>query len=152
MKATIIATILIILLSISLSAQRTNVPELVVELTTCEPSFISVSGISKKLANEMNYIFVYSNSGYCYGSTFVYSDSIVITAMGNDDSTNINGFYQAEEMFVGIYDFQSEQFYKLHGKSFNYLTNKQVTLRWKSYAIFKYKIDSIGEQIKLNLK
>lgn len=127
-------------------------PELLYRQTEPNPAFIKVAGITADFADSEDYVFVYSaTTNRCYGSTKLYSDPVFVAAMGNDHPSGVHGFAPGEVMRVGIYDTQSNKFYELSGQAYNYITNKETSLKWHPLTIYTYEVTQVVRQIKLTI-
>ena len=127
-------------------------PELLYRQTEPNPAFIKVAGITADFADSEDYVFVYSaTTNRCYGSTKLYSDPVFVVAMGNDHPSGVHGFAPGEVMRVGIYDTQSNKFYELSGQAYNYITNKETSLKWYPLTVYTYEVTQVVRQIKLTI-
>ena len=127
-------------------------PELLYRQTEPNPVFIKVAGITADFADSEDYVFVYSaTTNRCYGSTKLYFDPVFVVAMGNDHPSGVHGFAPGEVMRVGIYDTQSNKFYELSGQAYNYITNKETSLKWHPLSVYTYEVTQVVRQIELTI-
>lgn len=127
-------------------------PELLYRQTEPNPVFIKVAGITADFADSEDYVFVYSaTTNRCYGYTRLYSDPVFVAAMGNDHPSGVHGFAPGEVIQVGIYDTQSNKFYELSGQAYNYITNKETSLKWHPLTIYTYEVTQVVRQIELTI-
>lgn len=133
--------IIVALLFALFATAQPPAPELLYRQTEPNPAFIKVAGITADFADSEDYVFVYSaTTNRCYGYTRLYSDPVFVAAMGNDHPSGVHGFAPGEVIQVGIYDTQSNKFYELSGQAYNYITNKETSLKWHPLTIYTYEV------------
>lgn len=133
---------------IALMSYAQPVPQLLYHKTQPAPAFISVSGLSIDFIDTQDYIFTYTADSICAGSYKVFGDPCFVIASGKDQWSP--GFSYREQINIGIYDSQSNKFYKIEGKTKDW-NNNTVQPFYMALNMLRFEITNTGDEMTLKV-
>jgi hypothetical protein len=145
MKKTIVT--MLILLSFMFAVAQ-PAPELLYHKTQPNPAFISVSGLTMDFVDQQDYLFTYTDEMKCAGYYQFTGNPGFVLAMGKDQWDP--GFDFREIINIGLYDTQTDTFFKLKGNATDW-NNNPTDLIWMSLNLLRFEVTGLDGEIELQV-